>query len=92
MNQDFVAWVGKGTQADRTKENLGRSDRGVAMVRKRFLDDLKRIENGEDPNNKSFNGSSALMRATEREHFEILKFLSVSSSINFRSVISSFML
>jgi 5,5'-dehydrodivanillate O-demethylase oxygenase subunit len=49
MNQDFVAWVGQGTRADRTKENLGRSDRGVAMIRKRFLDDIKRIENGEDP-------------------------------------------
>jgi 5,5'-dehydrodivanillate O-demethylase len=49
MNQDFVAWVGQGTKADRTKENLGRSDRGVAMIRKRFLDDMNKIENGEDP-------------------------------------------
>lgn len=49
MNQDFVAWVGQGTKADRTKEHLGRSDRGVAMIRKRFLDDMKVIENGGDP-------------------------------------------
>jgi 5,5'-dehydrodivanillate O-demethylase len=49
MNQDFVAWVGQGTQADRTQEHLGRSDRGVIMMRKRFLDDLERIGRGEDP-------------------------------------------
>ena len=28
MNQDFVAWVGQGTIADRTKEHLGASDKG----------------------------------------------------------------
>jgi 5,5'-dehydrodivanillate O-demethylase len=49
MNQDFVAWIGQGTIADRTKEHLGASDRGVIAMRKRFLDDLKRIERGEDP-------------------------------------------
>ncbi len=49
MNQDFVAWVGQGTLADRSKEHLGRSDRGVIMMRQRFLDDLERIERGEDP-------------------------------------------
>ncbi len=49
MNQDFVAWVGQGKLADRSKEHLGRSDRGVIMMRKRFLDDLERIERGEDP-------------------------------------------
>ncbi len=49
MNQDFIAWVGQGTTADRTKEHLGMSDKGIAMIRKRFLDDLKRIEKGEDP-------------------------------------------
>ena len=49
MNQDFVAWVGQGAVADRTKEHLGASDRGVIAIRKRFLDDLERIERGEDP-------------------------------------------
>jgi 5,5'-dehydrodivanillate O-demethylase oxygenase subunit len=49
MNQDFVAWVGQGARSDRTKEHLGRSDRGIAMIRKRFLDDIKAIEKGEDP-------------------------------------------
>ncbi len=49
MNQDFVAWVGQGRLADRSKEHLGRSDRGVIMMRKRFLDDLERIARDEDP-------------------------------------------
>jgi 5,5'-dehydrodivanillate O-demethylase len=38
-----------GSTGRRTKENLGVSDRGVIMMRKRFFDDLARIERGEDP-------------------------------------------
>ncbi len=49
MNQDFVAWVGQGTIADRTQEHLGSSDRGVILLRRRFLDDLEAIARGEDP-------------------------------------------
>ncbi len=49
MNQDFVAWMGQGRIADRTKEHLGQSDRGILLMRKRFMEDLKRIERGEDP-------------------------------------------
>jgi 5,5'-dehydrodivanillate O-demethylase len=49
MNQDFVAWVGQGTIADRTKEHLGASDRGIIMLRKRFLSDLEAVAKGEDP-------------------------------------------
>ena len=36
MNQDFVPWVGQGEIADRTQEHLGRSDAGVAMLRKMY--------------------------------------------------------
>jgi 5,5'-dehydrodivanillate O-demethylase len=49
INQDIVAWVGQGTVADRTKENLGASDLGVVMVRKRLFDDLDAIAAGRDP-------------------------------------------
>lgn len=49
MNQDFVAWVGQGVIADRTKEKLGLSDRGVQLLRRRLLDDIKTIERGDDP-------------------------------------------
>jgi 5,5'-dehydrodivanillate O-demethylase oxygenase subunit len=50
-NQDFIAWVGQGRIADRTKEHLGISDRGVIMMRKRFFDDIARVQRGEDPSN-----------------------------------------
>jgi len=49
MNQDFVAWAGQGSVADRSLEHLGESDRGVILLRKRFLDDLDAIQAGRDP-------------------------------------------
>lgn len=49
MNQDFTAWVGQGAVSDRWNEHLGESDRGVIMLRKRFLDDLKTVADGGDP-------------------------------------------
>jgi 5,5'-dehydrodivanillate O-demethylase oxygenase subunit len=49
MNQDFVAWVGQGNIADRTQEHLARSDRGIAMMRQRFLSDLQKVAAGQDP-------------------------------------------
>jgi 5,5'-dehydrodivanillate O-demethylase len=44
MNQDIIAWVGQGTFAERSEEHLGRSDKGVAMIRKRFFDDMDALE------------------------------------------------
>ena len=49
MNQDFLAWTGQGRIADRTTENLGLSDKGIVMVRRRFFSDLDRVAAGEDP-------------------------------------------
>jgi len=49
MNQDFVAWVGQGRIADRTKEKLGVTDRGIVMMRRRFFEELKRVAEGQDP-------------------------------------------
>ena len=49
MNQDYVGWVGQGTVSDRWNEHLGESDRGVIMIRRRFLDDLKIIADNGDP-------------------------------------------
>jgi len=49
MNQDFVAWVGQGTIADRSKELLGNSDRGIALVRRRFFEDMEKVAKGQDP-------------------------------------------
>jgi 5,5'-dehydrodivanillate O-demethylase oxygenase subunit len=49
INQDIVGWVGQGTIADRSKENLRSSDVGITLMRKRFFEDLDRIAKGLDP-------------------------------------------
>jgi 5,5'-dehydrodivanillate O-demethylase oxygenase subunit len=49
INQDIVAWVGQGVIADRTKETLGASDLGIAMMRKRFFDELDAVAKGAEP-------------------------------------------
>jgi 5,5'-dehydrodivanillate O-demethylase len=47
--QDMMAWVTQGAIADRTRENLGSSDKGVAMYRRVLRRELKKIEQGQDP-------------------------------------------
>jgi 5,5'-dehydrodivanillate O-demethylase len=49
MNQDFVAWAGQGTVADRTGEHLGESDRGVILMRKRMLEEAELVAGGGEP-------------------------------------------
>ncbi|MEA3025870.1 MAG: 5,5-dehydrodivanillate O-demethylase oxygenase subunit [Alphaproteobacteria bacterium] len=49
INQDIIAWVGQGRVADRSKENLGASDLGIAMMRKRFFDELDAVAHGAEP-------------------------------------------
>ena len=48
-NQDIVAWISQGAIADRTRETLGASDRGVVMLRRRLLDDLAAIAERKEP-------------------------------------------
>lgn len=49
INQDIVAWVGQGTVTDRTRETLGASDRGIAMLRRQLLMDIEAVAAGRDP-------------------------------------------
>ena len=49
MNQDFIAWVGQGTVADRTQEHLGESDRGVIAMRRALLDQAEVVARGGEP-------------------------------------------
>ena len=49
INQDIVAWVGQGTIADRTKENLRSSDIGITMMRQRFFGEIEAVAAGRDP-------------------------------------------
>ncbi len=47
-NQDFAAWHGQGVITDRTKEKLGRSDKGIVMMRRRFFEELDAMEEGKE--------------------------------------------
>jgi len=49
INQDTVAWVGQGANSDRENENLGRSDRGVQMLRRQLAADMEAVAQGRDP-------------------------------------------
>jgi 5,5'-dehydrodivanillate O-demethylase oxygenase subunit len=47
--QDMMAWITQGAIADRTRENLGASDQGLAIYRRMLRRELKKVEAGEDP-------------------------------------------
>jgi 5,5'-dehydrodivanillate O-demethylase oxygenase subunit len=47
--QDMMAWITQGPIADRTAENLGASDQGIAVYRKMLRRELRKIEEGQDP-------------------------------------------
>ena len=49
INQDIVAWAGQGRITDRTQENLGASDRGVALLRRKLFEDIEAVQEGRDP-------------------------------------------
>jgi 5,5'-dehydrodivanillate O-demethylase len=48
-HQDILAWVGQGPISDRTEEHLARSDKGVVLYHNLLLENLEKIERGEDP-------------------------------------------
>jgi 5,5'-dehydrodivanillate O-demethylase len=47
--QDMMVWATQGPIADRTREHIGGSDRGVAMLRKMLREQIEAVERGEDP-------------------------------------------
>lgn len=47
--QDPAAWITQGAIADRTRENLGRSDKGIILFRKMLEENLRIVEDGGDP-------------------------------------------
>jgi 5,5'-dehydrodivanillate O-demethylase len=47
--QDMLAWVAQGPISDRTIEHLVTSDKGVALYHNLLLENIERIERGEDP-------------------------------------------
>lgn len=49
MNQDFVAWIGQGRIADRSREHLGASDQGIVLYRRRLQAELDNLAQGGEP-------------------------------------------
>jgi 5,5'-dehydrodivanillate O-demethylase len=47
--QDMVGWVGQGTISDRTREHLASSDKGVVLYRKMLVEQMDKVERGEEP-------------------------------------------
>jgi len=46
---DIMTWVTQGAIADRTRETLVDTDRGVALLRRVLFEQIERVRNGEDP-------------------------------------------
>ncbi|MCI4361226.1 MAG: aromatic ring-hydroxylating dioxygenase subunit alpha, partial [Thermoplasmata archaeon] len=44
INQDTIAWIGQGVQADRSKEHLGHTDLGVLMFRDQLRADMEAVQ------------------------------------------------
>jgi 5,5'-dehydrodivanillate O-demethylase len=47
--QDMMAWVTQGPISDRTTERLGTSDKGVILYRNLLVEQMEKVERGEDP-------------------------------------------
>lgn len=47
--QDMMAWITQGTVADRSRENLASSDKGVAIYRRVLRREMKKVQQGLDP-------------------------------------------
>jgi len=47
--QDHMAWETQGPIADRTKEHLSYSDRGVVLLRRVTKEQIEKVQRGEDP-------------------------------------------
>ena len=45
----MMAWVTQGEISDRTTERLGTSDKGVILFRNLVLEQIEKVERGEDP-------------------------------------------
>jgi 5,5'-dehydrodivanillate O-demethylase len=46
---DIMTWVSQGPIADRTRETLIDTDRGIVLLRRMLLEQLERVRAGEDP-------------------------------------------
>jgi len=72
LSQDQMAQETQGAVYDRTRENLGVSDRGIVLFRKMLLEQIERVERGEDP-------SVAVVRDPSRNR--VIEFPNITSPV-----------
>jgi 5,5'-dehydrodivanillate O-demethylase oxygenase subunit len=51
IGQDTMAWVTQGPIAQRQLEKLGESDKGIILYRRMLLEEIAKVEAGEEPRN-----------------------------------------
>jgi 5,5'-dehydrodivanillate O-demethylase len=68
FNQDYMAWSTQGPLAQRDKEVLGESDKGIIMFRKQLKRNLQIMEDGGEPMNV-FHTSETLYAPVEKVKF-----------------------
>ncbi|HYY90032.1 MAG TPA: hypothetical protein VFA49_14640, partial [Chloroflexota bacterium] len=51
FNQDYMAWISQGDIAQRDKEKLGESDRGIILFRRMLKEQINKLQAGERPMN-----------------------------------------
>lgn len=68
--QDPAAWITQGAIADRTREHLGRSDKGIIVFRQMLEENIRIVEDGGDPMNtfRDSEQNQFLWMRTERQH------------------------
>ena len=49
IGQDHMAWETQGPIADRTRERLTTSDRGIIIYREILMENIKKVQQGQDP-------------------------------------------
>jgi 5,5'-dehydrodivanillate O-demethylase oxygenase subunit len=54
--QDYMVWASQGAVARRELEKLGRSDTGIIMYRRMLMEQIERIQAGQEPSMNVFRG------------------------------------
>jgi 5,5'-dehydrodivanillate O-demethylase len=64
LAQDAFMWVAQGPIVDRSKEILGRTDIPIVLLRRQLSEQIRRVEEGQDPINFFREDSGAILHAS----------------------------
>jgi 5,5'-dehydrodivanillate O-demethylase len=71
--QDMLSWIAPGPITDRENEHLGQSDAGVIMFRQLLLEQLDRVEHGQDPMEVYRQPHDTILLPQERDQGGVLR-------------------